>query len=89
MCNLYSLPTNQAAIIAFVRAMREIIGNMPVYPGIFLDYLAPIVRNAPYGVRELCAARWGLPSLRMEPDSGTHEYPRCRTSVIERHSASQ
>ncbi|MDO9297430.1 hypothetical protein [Bradyrhizobium sp.] len=33
MCNLYSLPTNQAAIIAFVRAMREIIGSMPVYPG--------------------------------------------------------
>ncbi len=74
MCNLYSLPTNQAAIIAFVRAMREIIGSMPVYPGIFLDYLAPIGRNAPYVVCKLCTARWGM-SLWMEPDSGTHEYP--------------
>ena len=58
MCNLYSLTTNQAAIIAFVRAMREILGNMPVYPGIFPDHLAPIVRNAPDGVREACTARW-------------------------------
>lgn len=58
-----------------VRAIREIIGSMPVYPGIFLDYLAPIVRSAPYVVRKLCTARWGLPSLWMEPDSGTHEYP--------------
>jgi hypothetical protein len=38
--------------------MREIIGNVPVYPGIFLHYLAPIVRNAP----ELCTARCGMPS---------------------------
>ncbi len=68
-------PTNQATIIAFVRAMGEIIGSMPVYPGIFLDYLAPIVRNAPYVVRKLFTTHWGMPSLWMEPDSGTHEYP--------------
>ncbi len=56
MCNLYSVTTNQAAIIALARAFRDIIGNMPTFPGIFPDYPAPIVRNAPDDVRELCIA---------------------------------
>jgi putative SOS response-associated peptidase YedK len=30
-------------------------------PGVFPDYPAPIVRNAPDGVRELMLARWGVP----------------------------
>lgn len=30
-------------------------------PGIFPDYTAPVVRNAPDGVRELAMARWGMP----------------------------
>ena len=46
MCNLYSLTKGQVAIIALTRAMRDTIGNMPPLPGIFPDYLAPIVRNA-------------------------------------------
>jgi putative SOS response-associated peptidase YedK len=29
---------------------------------VFPDYFAPIVRNAPDGVRELTMARWGMPS---------------------------
>ena len=35
---------------------------MPTYPGVYPDYMAPIVRHAPDGVRELCTARWGMPS---------------------------
>ena len=62
MCNLYSLTKGQAAIIALVRAMRDTTGNLPPLPGIFPDYKAPIVRNAPDGKRELTMARWGLPS---------------------------
>jgi hypothetical protein len=31
--------------------MRDTTGNMPPLPGIFPDYLAPIVRNAPSGER--------------------------------------
>jgi putative SOS response-associated peptidase YedK len=50
MCNLYSITKGQAAIGAFTRAMRDGTGN-----------LAPIVRNAPDGVRELMLARWGMP----------------------------
>ncbi len=62
MCNLYSLTKGQAAIIALVRAMRDTTGNLPPMPGIYPDYPAPIVRNAPDGVRELSLARWGMPS---------------------------
>jgi putative SOS response-associated peptidase YedK len=36
-------------------------GNMPPLPGIFPDYLAPIIRNKPGGVREMAMARWGMP----------------------------
>jgi putative SOS response-associated peptidase YedK len=61
MCNLYSITKGQAAIIAFVRAMRDKTGNLPPMPGVFSDYPAPIVRNAPDGVRELMLARWGMP----------------------------
>jgi putative SOS response-associated peptidase YedK len=61
MCNLYSVTKGQAAIIAIARAMRDRTGNLPPMPGIFPDYMAPIVRNAPDGVRELMMARWGMP----------------------------
>jgi len=61
MCNLYSVTTNQAAIIALARAMRDSNGNRPTYPGVFPDYMAPIVRNAPDGVRELCTTRLQQP----------------------------
>ena len=56
MCNFYSITKGQAAIIALTRAMRDTTGNLPPLPGIFPDYLAPIVRNAPDGVRELAMA---------------------------------
>ncbi|HWL06707.1 MAG TPA: SOS response-associated peptidase family protein [Xanthobacteraceae bacterium] len=62
MCNLYSLTKGQAAIVALTRAMRDTTGNLPPQPGIFPDYAAPIVRNAPDGARELTMARWGMPS---------------------------
>lgn len=61
MCNLYSCTKGQAAIIALTRALRDATGNLPPMPGIFPDYPAPVVRNAPDGVRELAMARWGMP----------------------------
>jgi putative SOS response-associated peptidase YedK len=61
MCNLYSITTSQAAIIAFTRALRDHAGNLPPLPGVFPDYMAPVVRNAPDGVRELAMLRWGMP----------------------------
>lgn len=62
MCNLYSLTKGQAAIVALTRALRDRTGNLPPLPGIFPDYMAPIVRNGPDGKRELVMARWGMPS---------------------------
>jgi putative SOS response-associated peptidase YedK len=61
MCNLYSITKGQRAIIEFTRAMRDTTGNLPPLPGIFPDYMAPIVRNAPNGMRKLMMARWGMP----------------------------
>jgi putative SOS response-associated peptidase YedK len=61
MCNLYSITTNQAAIIALFRVVNRYVGNLPPMPGVFPDYQAPIVRNAAEG-RELAMARWGMPS---------------------------
>ena len=46
MCNLYSITTNQAAIIALFRVINRYVGNLPPMPGVFPDYPAPVIRNA-------------------------------------------
>src|ERR1700731_2512874 len=61
MCNLYSITTNQAAIIALFRVVNRYVGNLAPMPGVFPDYRAPIVRTRAEG-RELATARWGMPS---------------------------
>jgi putative SOS response-associated peptidase YedK len=61
MCNLYSLTKGQQAIRELARAMSDRSGNLPLLPGIYPDYRAPIVRNQAEG-RELTMARWGMPS---------------------------
>jgi putative SOS response-associated peptidase YedK len=62
MCNLYSETKGQQAIRQFTRAMRDATGNLPLLPAIFPDTMAPVVRNAPDGVRELALLRWGMPT---------------------------
>ena len=64
MCNLYAMTKGQQAIRDLARAMRDTTGNLPPLPSIFPDYPAPIVRNAPDGVRELAMVRWGMPSSK-------------------------
>jgi putative SOS response-associated peptidase YedK len=64
MCNLYSMTTNQEAIARLFKVLNQRVGNLPPLPGIFPDYPAPIVRNAPEG-RELVMARWGMPSSQL------------------------
>jgi len=61
MCNLYSVTKSQQAIRDLVKAIRDITGNMPSLPGVFPDRMAPVVRAAPDGVRELLMMRWGFP----------------------------
>jgi putative SOS response-associated peptidase YedK len=60
MCNLYSITTNQAAIIALFRAVNHNVGNLPPMPGVFPDYPAPVIRNTDTE-RELTMMRWGMP----------------------------
>ena len=62
MCNLYSVTKGQQAIRELAGAMRDTTGNLPMLPGVFPDYAAPIVRTGADGVRELIMARWGMPS---------------------------
>jgi hypothetical protein len=35
MCNLYSITTNQAAIIALFRVINRYVGNLAPMPGVF------------------------------------------------------
>ena len=46
MCNLCSIATNQATIIALFRVVNRYVGNLAPMPGVFPDYPAPVVRNA-------------------------------------------
>ena len=55
MCNLYSITTNQAAIIALFRVMNRYVGNLPPMPGVFPDYPAPVIREADGGEPLPCA----------------------------------
>ena len=75
MCNLYSITTNQAAIIALFRVVNRYVGNLAPMPGVFPDYPAPVVRNTDTG-RELTMMRWGMPppprtAGRRSPTSAT------------------
>lgn len=61
MCNLYSVTTNQEAIRRLFSIDLDRTGNLPMFPGVYPDYAAPIVRTSPEG-RELTLARWGMPT---------------------------
>ena len=82
MCNLYSITTNQAAIIALFRVVNRYVGNLAPMPGVFPDYKAPIVRNGAEG-RELAAARWGMPSSQQAVMEATKK----RASKLEANPA--
>jgi putative SOS response-associated peptidase YedK len=87
MCNLYSITTNQAAIIALFRVINRYVGNLPPMPGVFPDYPAPVIRNTDAGT-EMATMRWGMPP---PPRTGgppvtnirnTYSISRLRMSVV-------
>ena len=51
MCNLYSITTNQAAILALFRVANRYVGNLQPMPGVFPDYPAPVIRNTEAGAK--------------------------------------
>lgn len=61
MCNLYSIKAGQKHIASTAHAMRDLIGNMEPLPAVFPNRMAPVVRTAPDGIRELTMMRWGFP----------------------------
>jgi len=61
MCNLYSVTKNQSAIRDLFAVKRDRAGNLPPLSAIFPDQMAPIIRVASDGERELVMARWGMP----------------------------
>jgi len=38
VCNLYSITTNEAAIIALFRVVNRYVGNLPPMPGVFTSF---------------------------------------------------
>ena len=61
MCNLYSMTKGPAAIRQLAKAMRDQTGNLEPLPAVFPNRVAPVVRAAPDGVREMVMMRWGFP----------------------------
>src|SRR3954452_4168329 len=76
MCNLYSITTNQAAIIALFRVMNRYVGNLRPMPGVFPDYAAPVIRSAG-AERELMMMRWGMPP---PPRAGSYAVTNIRNT---------
>ena len=61
MCNLYSMTRSQEAMRRLFKAQRDLTGNLPPLPAIFPDYMAPVVRVASDGERQIEMMRWGMP----------------------------
>jgi hypothetical protein len=75
---LYSITTNQAAIISLFRVINQHVGNLPPMPGVFPDYPAPVVRQPDGGLELIMMMRWGRCLRRRNsvgrplPTSGIH-----------------
>lgn len=61
MCNLFSMTSNKDAIRSAFGVEVDNTGNMPPQPGIYPNYMAPVVRNTAAG-RELTMLTWGMPT---------------------------
>jgi putative SOS response-associated peptidase YedK len=61
MCNLYSVTKGQSAVRDLFAVKHDRVGNLAPLPAIFPDQMAPIIRGAEEGGRELVMARWGMP----------------------------
>lgn len=61
MCNLYSISRGQDAIRRLFRVARDLTGNLAALPSVYPDSLAPVIRLASDGERELSTMRWGFP----------------------------
>lgn len=62
-------------MIEFARALRDLSGNLEPSFDIYPNTLAPVIRNAPDGTRELTRLMWGMPTplerIKGKADYGT------------------
>jgi len=75
MCNLYSITTNQAAIIALFRVTNRYVGNLPPTPGVFPG---PMIRDSEGGC-EMMMMRWGMP---LPPRTGGPPVTNIRNTTL-------
>jgi putative SOS response-associated peptidase YedK len=83
MCNLYSITTNQAAIIALFRVINRSVGNLPPMPGVFPNYPAPVIRNAGDG-REMTMMRSGHAAAPAVRRAAGHQHTQRRVAALAR-----
>jgi putative SOS response-associated peptidase YedK len=81
MCNLYSITTNQVAILALFRVVNRYVGNLQPMPGVFPDFPAPVIRNTDSGT-EMTLMRWSMP-----PPPRTGGPPATNTATRPRRKA--
>ena len=61
MCNLYSITTNQEAIIRLFRKVNRYVGNLAPMTGVFPDYPALVIRDTDTDSGwEVAMMRWGI-----------------------------
>jgi putative SOS response-associated peptidase YedK len=60
VCNLYSLNKNKEAVAKMFGVGHNRTVDIPLFPGIFPNYVAPVVRQAADGDRELVNMNWGF-----------------------------
>jgi hypothetical protein len=70
MCNLYSETKGQVAIRGLFRTAHDRTGNLPAFPGIFPDQMAPIVRSS--GNEQSASSSW-----RPKERAGRGEHECC------------
>jgi putative SOS response-associated peptidase YedK len=60
VCNLYSLNKNKESVAKMFGVGHNRTVDIPLFPGIFPNYVAPVVREAADGDRELVNMNWGF-----------------------------
>ncbi len=66
MCNLYSMTRNRDAILRLFRLSHNRAAAFDPQDAIFPGYVAPVVRKAPDGERELVNVNWGFILLQKD-----------------------
>jgi putative SOS response-associated peptidase YedK len=64
MCNLYSMTRSRAAMLHLFRVSDNRAASVEPKPAIFPGYVAPVVRKASDGERELVNLNWGFVLLQ-------------------------